>query len=143
MATQCGFDAARHDEFFITLDKQDKIGREGVARELREAGHDEVAVSKLFTLFPWPSDPSPAALERLAQIIPATAEAGEGLRTILITVEREAGGRFSVGFDPMLVRGMGYYTRPLFEAADGGYGSPPPGGGRGCRRGGRAGGPGG
>ncbi|PYN40347.1 MAG: histidine--tRNA ligase, partial [Candidatus Rokuibacteriota bacterium] len=50
MATQCGFDAARHGEFFITLDKLDKIGREEVARELREGGHDEAAVAKLFAL---------------------------------------------------------------------------------------------
>src|SRR5437867_4851795 len=130
MATQCGFDAARHGEFFITLDKLDKIGREEVARELREGGHDEAAVAKLFAQFPWPGDPSPAALERLAQIIPATAEAVEGLRTILATVEREAGGRFSIGFDPTLVRGMGYYTGPIFEAAYGDYGSSIAGGGR-------------
>ncbi len=130
MATQCGFDAARQGEFFITLDKLDKIGREEVARELREGGHDEAAVAKLFALFPRPGDPSSAALERLAQIIPATAEAVEGLRTILTTVEREAGGRFSIGFDPTLVRGMGYYTGPIFEAAYGDYGSSIAGGGR-------------
>src|SRR5437660_10542952 len=36
MATHCGVDASRHGEFFITLDKLDKIGRDGVERELRE-----------------------------------------------------------------------------------------------------------
>jgi len=130
MATHCGFDSARHGEFFITLDKLDKIGREGVERELREAGHTTGAIAKLFALFPWPGDPSPAALERLAQSVPATAEAIEGLRTILTTVEREAGGRFAVAFDPTLVRGMGYYTGPIFEAAYGDYGSSIAGGGR-------------
>ena len=41
MATLCGVDLSRHGDFFITLDKLDKIGRTGVERELREAGHDE------------------------------------------------------------------------------------------------------
>ena len=49
---------------------------------------------------------------------------------LLATVEREAGGRFSIGFDPTLVRGMGYYTGPIFEAAYGDYGSSIAGGGR-------------
>src|SRR5438093_3178321 len=96
IAEHCGFAPDRQNDFFVTLDKLDKIGREEVARELREGGHDEAAVAKLFALFPWPGDPSPAALQRLAQIIPATAEAVDGLRTILATVEREAGGRFSI-----------------------------------------------
>ena len=37
--------------------------------------------------------------------------------------EREAGGRFAVAFDPTLVRGMGYYTGPIFEAAYGELGA--------------------
>ena len=41
MASHCGFDRRRRQaRFFITLDKLDKIGPDGVARELREAGHD-------------------------------------------------------------------------------------------------------
>src|SRR5438093_8312404 len=46
MASHCGVDAARHGEFFIKLDKLDKIGRDGVERELREAGYDEGAIGK-------------------------------------------------------------------------------------------------
>src|SRR5262249_54808473 len=50
MASFCGVEPARHGDFFITLDKLDKIGREGVERELREGGYDAGAISKLFTL---------------------------------------------------------------------------------------------
>ncbi len=46
------------------------------------------------------------------------------------TVEREAGERYNVVFDPSLVRGMGYYTGPIFEAVYGGYTSSIAGGGR-------------
>jgi histidyl-tRNA synthetase len=129
MATLCGVDTARHGEFFITLDKLDKIGREGVTRELREAGHDEGAISKLFALVLSP-DGSASVLERLPQISPAMGEPAESLRTILQTVGREAGDRFTVAFDPSLVRGMGYYTGPIFEAAYGDYGGSIAGGGR-------------
>jgi histidyl-tRNA synthetase len=131
MASFCGVDPSRHGEFFVTLDKLDKIGRDGVERELREAGHDESAIAKLFALFVTPGEASPdAALDTLAPTIGTADEAVDGLRTILRTVEREAGGRYTVVFDPSLVRGMGYYTGPIFEAAYGDSTSSIAGGGR-------------
>jgi len=131
MATHCGVDAARHGEFFVVLDKLDKIGREGVERELRDAGYDDGGIAKLFELFVSTEDRSPdARLERLARIIPATAEAAEGLRTIVRSVAREAGDRATLEFDPSLVRGMGYYTGPIFEAVYGGGTTAIAGGGR-------------
>src|SRR5882762_2946021 len=131
MASHCGVDAARHGEFFITLDKLDKIGRDGVERELREAGYDEGAIGKLFELFLSADDSSPdGRLERLARIIPAAADALESLRTIVQAVAREAGDRTTLEFDPSLVRGMGYYTGPIFEAVYGGGTSAIAGGGR-------------
>jgi histidyl-tRNA synthetase len=116
MASHCGVDATRHGEFFIILDKLDKIGREGVERELREAGYDEGAIGKLFELFLSADDSPEDRLERLARTVPAGAGAADGLRTIVRAVAREAGDRTSIEFDPSLVRGMGYYTGPIFEA---------------------------
>jgi histidyl-tRNA synthetase len=131
MASFCGVAPARHGEFFVTLDKLDKLGRDGVARELREAGHDESAIVKLFALFATPGEePSQVALDKLAPTLGTAGEAVEALRTILGTVEREAGGRYTVVFDPSLVRGMGYYTGPIFEAAYGGSAASIAGGGR-------------
>jgi histidyl-tRNA synthetase len=131
MAAHCGVEAMRHGEFFITLDKLDKIGRDGVERELREAGYDEGAIAKLLDLFLSAEDGGPEArLERLARIVPATAEAAESLRTIVRAVAREAGDRAILKFDPSLVRGMGYYTGPIFEAVYGGGTSAIAGGGR-------------
>ena len=45
-------------------------------------------------------------------------------------VAREAGDRTTLEFDPSLVRGMGYYTGPIFEAVYGGGTSAIAGGGR-------------
>ena len=130
MASHCGVDATRHGEFFIILDKLDKIGREGVERELREAGYDEGAIGKLFELFLSADDSPEDRLERLARTVPAGAGAADGLRTIVRAVAREAGDRTSIEFDPSLVRGMGYYTGPIFEAVYGGGTSAIAGGGR-------------
>lgn len=130
MASFCGVEPDRHGDFFITLDKLDKIGREGVERELREAGHDAGAISKLFTLVLASDGGSSSSLERLAQAVPAASAGVDSLRTILRTVGQEAGDRFRVGFDASLVRGMGYYTGPIFEAAYGDYGGSIAGGGR-------------
>ena len=130
MASFCGVEPDRHGDFFITLDKLDKIGREGVERELREAGYDAGAISKLFTLVLSSDGGSSSSLERLAQAVPAASAGVESLRAILRTVGQEAGERFTVGFDASLVRGMGYYTGPIFEAAYGDYGGSIAGGGR-------------
>src|SRR4029450_14040164 len=56
----------------------------------------------------------------LALIRPEPAEAVQGLRTIVQAVAQEAGDRTTLEFDPSLVRGMGYYTGPIFEAVYGG-----------------------
>ncbi len=77
------------------------------------------------------ADRAPARrLGQLAQTVPAAAEAVDGLRTIVRAVAREAGDRATVEFDPSLVRGMGYYTGPIFEAVYGGGTSAIAGGGR-------------
>jgi histidyl-tRNA synthetase len=127
VAAHCGFDAARQADVFVTLDKLDKIGREGVERELRLAGHDARAISRLLALVAASADP---AFERLGGAMPAVREVVEGLRTIVRTVEREAGPRYGIVLDPTLVRGMGYYTGPIFEATAEGYASSIAGGGR-------------
>jgi histidyl-tRNA synthetase len=131
MATHCGVDPARHGEFFVTLDKLDKIGPDGVERELLEARFDGVAIAKLLGfVLPVKSDSSDERLERLAQTVPAAADPVESLRTIVRAVAREAGDRATLEFDPSLVRGMGYYTGPIFEAVYGGGTSAIAGGGR-------------
>ena len=132
VAAHCGLDAVRQADVFVALDKLDKIRREGVARELRLAGQDERAISRLFALVVPSADPSErtAAFERLGGALPAVREVVEGLRTIVRTVEREAGPRYGIVLDPTLVRGMGYYTGPIFEATAQGSASSIAGGGR-------------
>jgi histidyl-tRNA synthetase len=127
MVAHCGFDPARAGSVFIALDKLDKIGRDEVAAELREAGHPADAASRLLELLG--AVATPAALQALLGAR-AEADVWRGLPRILDTVAGQAAGRFRIVFDATLVRGMGYYTGPIFEIQHGDATSSIAGGGR-------------
>ncbi|MGM1030290.1 MAG: histidine--tRNA ligase [Actinomycetota bacterium] len=92
----------------VTIDKLDKIGREGVTEELGSRGIDGARL--LATL-----DAIRALVEPAGEPQPL-----EGFDDAVLDGVRELLGA-SVGirleFDPTLVRGMGYYTGPIFEIA--------------------------
>jgi histidyl-tRNA synthetase len=127
MVAHCGFDVARAGSVLIGLDKLDKIGRDGVAEELRAAGHPPAAVQRLLDLLG--TSATPAALR---PVLGAAADEAvwRGLQRILDTVEAHAAGRVRLVFDATLVRGMGYYTGPIFEIQHGDSTSSIAGGGR-------------
>ncbi len=127
LVAHCGFDPARAGSVFIALDKLDKVGPRHVAAELRSAGHPTDAVDRLLDLLA--SSTTPAALRTLLGPR-ADDRAWEGLQRILGTVETQAAGRFRMVFDATLVRGMGYYTGPIFEVQHGESTSSIAGGGR-------------
>jgi len=52
------------------------------------------------------------------------------LQEVISTCNAMSGGNYSVEFDLSLVRGMGYYTGPIFEVASSEFGSSLAGGGR-------------
>ena len=127
MVAHCGFDPARAGSVFIALDKLDKIGRDEVAAELREAGHPADVAGRLLELLG--AVATPAALQTLLGAR-AEADVWRGLQRILDTVAGQAAGRFRMVFDATLVRGMGYYTGPIFEIQHGDATSSIAGGGR-------------
>jgi histidyl-tRNA synthetase len=127
MVAHCGFDPARSGPVFVALDKLDKVGPRHVAAELQAAGHPTDAVDRLLDLLA--SSATPAALRTLLGPR-ADDRAWEGLQRILDTVEAQAAGRFRLVFDATLVRGMGYYTGPVFEVQHGESTSSIAGGGR-------------
>ena len=51
MAAYSGFKEEDYDSVFITLDKMDKIGLDGVAAELKGNGYAEESVEKYLSLF--------------------------------------------------------------------------------------------
>ncbi len=131
MAAYSGFGEEDYDNIFITLDKMDKIGIEGVERELTEAGYDSGNIDRYLTLF----KDMEASGDTLAFIEErVTGFLDEDVRTsfreIIESVNATKGDYFKLVFDPTLVRGMSYYTGTIFEIAMPELGARCGGGGR-------------
>ena len=126
-----GAEAVDYDGIFITLDKMDKIGLDGVRGELLEDGYDEAVVDKYLELFRTITGDT-AGLKMLRDTLGEILPAGitEDLSTIMDSVEGAKEADFRVAFDPTLVRGMSYYTGPIFEISMDEYGGSVGGGGR-------------
>lgn len=103
----------------VAIDKLDKIGVEGVVKELREKEVSEAAISKISPLF----DMTGSNEERLAQmeVFLAQSEIGlkgiEELREVLHNTHQLGLERANLAFDVTLARGLNYYTGAIFEVA--------------------------
>lgn len=131
MAAYSGFEEKDYDSVFITLDKMDKIGLAGVNTELIEQGYTKESVDKYLELFDKVT-PDKAGVEFLKDTLGDYLEAGvaEDLITIIDSVDAVKSASFKIAFDPTLVRGMSYYTGPIFEISMDEYGGSVGGGGR-------------
>ena len=134
MAAYSGFEEERFDDLFITLDKMDKIGKEGVQAELLEDGCAPDSVEKYLNLFTLLEDKKDVAegvallKETLGEYL--EDEVADNLTEIATAVNATKGAKFDLVFDPTLVRGMGYYTGTIFEIAMPQFGGACGGGGR-------------
>ena len=118
LAADSGVPPEAYDAFFITLDKLDKIGWDGVQAELAELGFPPAQVAAVTEKIQGLADiPGDKLAHALADSVPGLAADVIGdLATTAASLDRLAGER-ALGwqFDPTLVRGMGYYTGQVFE----------------------------
>ena len=131
MASFSGFDQKDFDTVFIILDKMDKIGLEGVEEELLKEGFAQEAVSRYLTMFRevTPDTSGVSYLrEKLAGYL--DEQYADDLMTIMESVDTVKEADFKIAFDPTLVRGMSYYTGPIFEISMDEFGGSVGGGGR-------------
>lgn len=131
MAAYSGFAEADFDSVFIILDKMDKIGLDGVARELEACGYQKENIDKYLALFRGfqKTDESLAFIEeKLSGFL--DEEVQTSFREIIDSVTATKGDFFKLVFDPTLVRGMSYYTGTIFEIAMPELGASCGGGGR-------------
>ncbi len=131
MAAYSGFEEKDYDSVFITLDKMDKIGLDGVAAELIEQGYPKENVEKYLALFE-KTGSDIEGVRFLKDTLGDCLEAGaaEDLETIMASVNAIKAADFKIAFDPTLVRGMSYYTGPIFEISMDEFGGSVGGGGR-------------
>lgn len=101
----------------VAIDKLDKIGEEGVVKELREKGISDQAINIISPLF----KVSGSNDERLAEMkkFLANSEIGmkgiEELEFVLENTKALGVERAEVQFDVTLARGLNYYTGAIFE----------------------------
>lgn len=131
MAAYSGFSEESFDSVFITLDKMDKIGLEGVEAELLEKGFAKESVQKYLELYR-NLETKENGVSYLADTLGDFLEAGaaNGLSEIIDSVSATKSSDFKMVFDATLVRGMSYYTGTIFEIALPGFGGSCGGGGR-------------
>ena len=118
MAAYSGFPEKQYDSVFITLDKMDKIGMDGVAAELKENGFAQESIDKYLSLFHGVE----AAEDGVAYLIDVLGgyldeAVANNLKEIRASVGAVKSSDFELVFDPTLVRGMSYYTGTIFEIA--------------------------
>ncbi len=131
MASYCGFEQKDYEEVFVILDKMDKIGAEGVEKELVELGYESENVRKYLQLF----DSVSQDIQGLKNLVSTLGEHLDGdtasrLEMIMSSVEVAKDAEFRLAFDPTLVRGQAYYTGTIFEVRMDEFGGAVAGGGR-------------
>jgi histidyl-tRNA synthetase len=133
MAAYSGFPEDSYDDVFITLDKMDKIGIDGISEELEKEGFERASIDKYLDLFrsvEGKTDISGLKIiaDKLGDFL--DAEVRESLEEIITSVDATKTAQFEMVFDPTLVRGMSYYTGTIFEVSMPQYGGSCGGGGR-------------
>ena len=103
-----------HGQALVAIDKLDKIGRDGVSKELVERGVSEEAARKVLETFQ--GEPS---LGHVRALVEGHADATAGVDQLEQIIS--LGGGTSAGahlrFEPSLARGLSYYTGAIMEVA--------------------------
>ncbi len=117
----------------VAVDKLDKIGVDGVAKELSQRGISAEQTQNLLALIQRPCGLDEAGeIGRLRSGLAADSDAAAALQELenlcKLLNNTPAAGRYNV--DASLARGLGYYTGPIFEIRSPDFGGSLGGGGR-------------
>lgn len=130
MALNCNFNPEQLSPIFVILDKYDKIGVEGVKNKLMSLGMSENNVDK-YCGYLKTYDKTLSCKDFFAKEDNSMdAQIVENLEDIINITKNLVKDKGNVIFDPTLVRGMGYYTGPIFEIELNSYHLSIAGGGR-------------
>lgn len=98
----------------IAIDKLDKIGKEGVVKELTEKGIDSAAIQKLTPLFDFKGSNSDKV--NTLKVFVADNEIGKkGIEEIEYLLANSNTTYATIELDITLARGLNYYTGTIFE----------------------------
>jgi len=106
-------------DFTVALDKLDKIGEEGVKKEMLEKGISESAIQKVQPLFNF-TGTLIEKIEKLSALLSSSEEGKKGieeLQFICENVSKLGLKKAILDLDVTLARGLNYYTGAIFEVA--------------------------
>ena len=101
----------------VAIDKLDKIGKDGVIKELKNKGISEMAVEKISPLFSI-EGVTESRLDQMAEYLSSSEIGLQGvneLRWVLDKVNMLGLREAKLEFDVTLARGLNYYTGAIFE----------------------------
>jgi histidyl-tRNA synthetase len=104
-------------DFTVALDKLDKIGEDGVKKEMLEKGISEVALLKVQPLFDFTGSIQ-EKIEKLTELLSSSEEGKSGieeLKFICDNVTKLGLKKAILDLDVTLARGLNYYTGAIFE----------------------------
>jgi len=104
-------------DFTIALDKLDKIGAEGVTKEMLAKGITEQAIEKVQPLFDF-NGSNNEKLQQLSNMLSASQEGMKGVEELQFVIDNidKLGLQSAIlELDVTLARGLNYYTGAIFE----------------------------
>lgn len=104
-------------DFTVALDKLDKVGEDGVKKEMLEKGITAQAIEKVQPLFNFTGSIN-EKIEKLSELLSSSEEGMKGveeLRFICNNVTEIGLGESILDLDVTLARGLNYYTGAIFE----------------------------
>jgi len=103
----------RHGDVLVTIDKVDKIGQEGVARELAGKGYSDAQIAGISGWIG--AQHPPEWLETLREQFPPGEDNGVANLIDIVRLASSTSAAGRVRIDPSLARGLGYYTGAIME----------------------------
>ncbi|UGS22999.1 histidine--tRNA ligase [Flavobacterium channae] len=106
-------------DFTVALDKLDKIGEDGVKKEMLEKGISESAIEKVQPLFNFTGTIN-EKIEKLANLLTNSEEGMKGVNELQFICDNVTTLGLQTAFldlDVTLARGLNYYTGAIFEVA--------------------------
>lgn len=106
-------------DFTVALDKLDKIGEDGVKKEMSGKGISEEAIAKVQPLFNFTGSIS-EKITKLAALLASSEEGMKGVEELTFICDNVAAlglDKAILDLDVTLARGLNYYTGAIFEVA--------------------------
>ncbi|MGQ8868993.1 histidine--tRNA ligase [Myroides sp. TSA_177.3] len=104
-------------DFTVALDKLDKIGEDGVKKEMMEKGIEAAAIEKVQPLFNFTGS-FEEKIEKLGQLLAESEQGTKGVEELAFVGKEIAQIGLStatLNLDVTLARGLNYYTGAIFE----------------------------